>query len=316
MFARDIDSALDYERISSPNLAAVHRTRSSDSLIAASDISELSDWSEAGSSFVVDPLSSRGSVSEDSLRDYEWAVIEERTRQSREAKSVSAYYAGKPRPEGLDKEAALDEAALDEATDREARLQNSAIFSADRNPFGCQGLHPGIPYLTPPADGYEDDNTEDLHLRGGGHDSLDLDQDVADSIVDAAKVFTHDPCQKQENKGFKLPFFSRKKPSAPKPAKQSSKLSLGIRLPSVPSVPKLLGKRPDPARETRENPIREPNTDNICLGRKETPEFFFDQQEEQKKSFVRFSNASTATLALESVEDMQTLNDALPISRL
>ena len=303
---RDVDIALDYERISSPNLKALNRTRSSDSLVAASDTSELSSWSESGSFFVVDPLSSpRGSVSEESLEgDYEWAASEEHSRQLEKTMSASAYYTEEPLSDAL-----------------EAYPQSIAVFSPNGNPFGCQGLHPGIPYLTPPADGYEDDNTEathreDLRSSGGGCDSLDLDQD---SIIDATEVFTNDPCNHQEHKGFKLPFFSRKKSSAPKPIKPSSKLSLGIRMPSVPCVSKLLSKRADAAGEFRNKSIRETKTEKNCrrnLDWRESHEFFFDQQEERKKEFVRLSNASTATLTLESVEDMQTLNDALPVSKL
>ena len=306
MFARDIDSALDYERISSPNLAALHRTRSSDSLIAASDISELSTWSETSSYAVVDPLSSEGS----SEVDFEWAVSEECTRQLGEAMSAPVHYAGESRSDGPE--------------------QNAAAFSAKRNPFGCRGLHPGIPYITPPVDGYLDHDTEatcreDSCLSSPYHSDITDEVeagDAADSIIDAAEeVFAHDPCH-QEPKGFKLPFFSKKKPSsAPKSTnKPVSRLGFGIRMPSVPSMGKLFGKHLDSTGALRGSPIREAKTQRVCqpcLGREETREvFFFDQQVEQKEQFVRLSNASTATLSLVSVEEMQTLNDALPISKL
>ena len=309
MFARDIDSALDYERISSPNLKALNRTRSSDSLIAASDISELDSWSETGSYFVVDPLSSaRESISEASSEvKTEWAAGEECTRQLREAMSWSVY--------------CPEQSRLNHPEDS---CQEAAAYSADRNPFGCQGLNPRIPYITPPKDGFDDNDSEaaygeDLRIRGEGHDSLDLDQNVADSIIDAADVFTTDPCHHQEHKGFKLPFFSRKKSPTPKSVKPSSSRGFGVRMPSVPSVSKLLGKRANPAEESRNNPAWESKTEQVCqrsLCGRETCEMFFDQQVEQKKDFVRLSNASTATLTLESVDDMQRLNDALPTFRL
>ena len=290
MFTRGIDSALDYERIASPTLAALHRTRSSDSLIAASDTSELSSWSETSSYFVVDPLSSAtDSTSERSSEvDFEWAVSGECTRQLEEAMNTSVHYA-ESRSDGP-----------------EARWQNNA--------FRCQGLH-RIPYITPPVDNPEERTVypEGLHIRGGGCDSLDLDRDAADSIIDA-EVFTQDPCH-QEQKGFKLSFFSRKKPSAPKSIKSTSRLNLGIRIPSVSSI---FRKQPNPAGAPRSKSIPDSKTE-VCqpsLSRNETPEFFFDQQVEQKEQFVRCSNASTATLTLKSVEDMQTLNDALPNLKL
>ena len=302
MFARDMDSALDYERISSPNLKALNRTRSSDSLIAASDISELDSWSETGSYFVVDPLSSaRGSISEGSSEvKPECAVREECTRQLAEAMTWSVY--------------CPEESRLDHPEDS---CQNAAAFSADRNPFGCQGLNPRIPYITPPRDGFDNDDSEetygdDLRVRGEERDSIDLDQNAAD-------VFTTDPCHIPEHKRFKLSFFSKKKSPTPKPVKQSSSHGFGIRMPSVPSVSKLLGKRADPAEESRKNPAWESTTDQVCQGSlcsHETCDFFFDQQVEQKKDFVRLSNASTVTLTLESVDDMQTLNDALPTFRI
>ena len=297
MFDRGIDSALEFEQIASPTLVALHRTRSSDSLIAASDTSELSSWFETSSYFVVDPSSSAtDSVSERSSEvDFEWAVSEECTRQLEEAMSASVH--GESRSDGPE-------------------------VCWQKNAFGCQGLNKGIPYITPPIDGHEEHNTEafyteDLHIRGGGCDSLDLDRDAIDSIIEA-EVLTQDPCH-QEQKGFKLSFFSRKKPSAPKPIKSTSRLNLGIRMPSVSSMGKLFGKQPNPAGALRNNPIRESKIEKICqpsLGRNETPEFFFDQQVEQKEQFVRMSNASTATLTLMSVEDMQTLNDALPNLKL
>ena len=197
------------------------------------------------------------------------------------------------------------------------KWENDTAFSSNRTPLGCSGLHPGM-HIPPPPDGWEDDEVEEIYdeplrIRGGGNDSLDVDHD-------AANVFTLDPCHPPEQKGFKLSFFSRKKPSAPKPVKPSSIPSRGIHIPffSKRADPNPLRKRtnPDPmgASESEKNwrrTIGKENSDDE-LDDEWDDELFFDQQAEQKKEFVRFSNASTATLRLQSVDDMQTLNDALP----
>lgn len=176
--------------------------------------------------------------------------------------------------------------------------QYPATSSAQVETLCCNGLGKSFPYITPPI--IDPDNTHELD----------------------GDVLSNDPFHThQESKKFKLSFFSRGKQWMPKPNKPCLKHTHGLRMSAfgISSMLKPFAKRQDPTSSNLSNNIRDSNSSKRGQPQSKHStqiECFFDQEVEQRQQFVHFANLSTATLRLQSIEDMETINAALPSLRL